>query len=66
MCQNGTLEGVLDDPAGPPLPLRLPTIVPPNGNRELNCAILAQLGVFTGLEGEWEAGGEREAAEEVI
>ena len=66
VCQNGTLEAALDDPAGPPFPLRLPTVVPPNGNRELKCAILAQLGVFTGLEGHWEAGGGRGAAEESI
>ena len=29
VCQNGTLEGALGDPASPPFPLRLPTIVPP-------------------------------------
>ena len=29
VCQNGTLEGALGDPAGPPFPLRLPTIVLP-------------------------------------
>ena len=66
VCQNGTLEAALDDPAGPPFPLRLPTIVPPNGNRDLKCAILAQLGVLKSLESGWEAGGERGASEEDI
>src|ERR1039458_2639855 len=29
VCQNGTLESILDDPVAPPFPLHTPTIVPP-------------------------------------
>jgi hypothetical protein len=66
MCQNGTLESILDDPVAPPFPLRSPSVVPPYQPGDLDCAILAQFGVFGTLRSVWEADGEGGVSKEAI
>src|ERR1035441_5593438 len=52
-------EPCLNPTFPPPCPHRIPTVPPPYPNYDLECAIVAQLGVSRTLESSWKADGGR-------